>query len=89
MCLVRVHANRDSRFGPQLVEAPCLRRLARVAGFENHERPLQSSGFGALDNGRQIMSKKLVSEMAMAIDHNRCEEGTLSSVESSESRGGG
>ena len=72
MRLVRVDANRDSRFGPQLVEVPCLRGLARVASFENHKRPLQSSGFCALDNGWQIGGEHVVGEMAMAVDHNGC-----------------
>ena len=40
--LVRVHADREPDAGPELLDALGLRRLLRVAGFENDQRALDA-----------------------------------------------
>jgi hypothetical protein len=69
MRLVRVHADRESRVGPELFEASRLPRFRRIAAFEDHEDALDAGISGARDDLVEILREGLVREVTMRINH--------------------
>src|SRR5689334_21669649 len=69
MRLVRVHSDRYAHVRPHLLDAPRLRRLGVVPGFEDNERAFHARVPCAPHHIAEIGGERLVGEMAVAVDH--------------------
>jgi hypothetical protein len=69
MRLVRVDADRDSSIGPHVVDAGGLGGFPLVAGFENQHEAGHACLSGACHDLVQVVRKRVVREVAVAVDH--------------------
>ena len=69
MCLMRVDADREAGFWPQLEQPQALLGFFGVTGFENDQRTLEARRLRACHHVGQVDGKRVVGEVAVRVDH--------------------